>query len=287
MGWFDRTEMKRELAYVLEGQSHLGESLGRTRSSHPETRVESLVSESFSCKRFKGSIVNGVIVYTRGKKSSVNLRNGFSENEKIEKLESSVEYAEESKSGAKPCTEEVLQGELVEVIIEDESKCHLDNCEVKEELVSGLPPTLKEGGTVEVPIQAADDCHRQRELSQVEFKRFTRSALKQKVEPINVDPSVNASEAMENEIISNLDGETSITIGSSAKNKMELKMSKKIELNSLIKKPTTVKELFDTGLVDGVSVIYMGNKKVCSGFLFVYIYWLYYFLLNYLATIET
>ncbi|XP_071722899.1 uncharacterized protein, partial [Rutidosis leptorrhynchoides] len=41
------------------------------------------------------------------------------------------------------------------------------------------------------------------------------------------------------------------------KNNLELKMSKKIALN---KKPTTVKELFETGLLEGVTVIYMGNK---------------------------
>ncbi|XP_004306175.1 PREDICTED: uncharacterized protein LOC101309477 [Fragaria vesca subsp. vesca] len=40
--------------------------------------------------------------------------------------------------------------------------------------------------------------------------------------------------------------------------KLELKMSKKVVLD---RKPTTVKELFDTGLVDGITVIYMGSKK--------------------------
>ncbi|XP_057438222.1 increased DNA methylation 1 [Lotus japonicus] len=44
--------------------------------------------------------------------------------------------------------------------------------------------------------------------------------------------------------------------------KMELKMSKKIVVS---RKPTTVKELFDTGLLDGVSVVYMGGIKKTSG----------------------
>lgn len=43
-----------------------------------------------------------------------------------------------------------------------------------------------------------------------------------------------------------------------SRNKMELKMSKKIVVN---RKPMTVKELLDTGFLDGVSVVYMGGIK--------------------------
>lgn len=42
------------------------------------------------------------------------------------------------------------------------------------------------------------------------------------------------------------------------RNKLELKMSKKIVVD---KKSMTVKELFDTGLIDGVSVVYMCSIK--------------------------
>ncbi|CAJ1890590.1 unnamed protein product [Sphenostylis stenocarpa] len=42
------------------------------------------------------------------------------------------------------------------------------------------------------------------------------------------------------------------------RNKLELKMSKKILVN---RKSMTVKELFDTGFLDGVSVVYMGGIK--------------------------
>ena len=42
------------------------------------------------------------------------------------------------------------------------------------------------------------------------------------------------------------------------RNKLELKMSKKIVVN---KRPMTVTELFHTGLLDGVSVVYMGGIK--------------------------
>ncbi|KAK7345466.1 hypothetical protein VNO77_16070 [Canavalia gladiata] len=68
------------------------------------------------------------------------------------------------------------------------------------------------------------------------FKRHRRSVLKPKVE--SVDGVANA------------------------KSKFELKTSKKIIVVN--KKPMTVKELFDTGLLDGVPVVYVGCKKAST-----------------------
>lgn len=88
------------------------------------------------------------------------------------------------------------------------------------------------------------------ELSEVvvrTFKRFTRSALKANV----VENGDDKAHGGMNDSVSH-------------RNKLELKMSKKIVVN---RKPMTVKELFDTGLLDGVSVVYNGgikNKKVRS-----------------------
>ncbi|KAK8561991.1 hypothetical protein V6N13_148875 [Hibiscus sabdariffa] len=62
----------------------------------------------------------------------------------------------------------------------------------------------------------------------------------------------------ENVLVSNFGGEESAEesgLTSSRKN-LELKMSKKV---ALTKCPMTVKELFDTGLLDGVPVVYMGT----------------------------
>jgi hypothetical protein len=84
------------------------------------------------------------------------------------------------------------------------------------------------------------------------FKRVTRSAAmkagEEMVTELKQDGSVVASE---------IDG----TFPAS-RNKLELKMSKKIVVN---KKPTTVKELFLTGLLDGVSVVYIGGIKKGPG----------------------
>jgi histone H3/H4 len=80
------------------------------------------------------------------------------------------------------------------------------------------------------------------------FKRVTRSAAmkagEEMVTELKQDGSVVASE---------INGAFP-----ASRNKLELKMSKKIVVN---KKPTTVKELFLTGLLDGVSVVYIGGIK--------------------------
>ena len=44
-----------------------------------------------------------------------------------------------------------------------------------------------------------------------------------------------------------------------SKRNLELKMSKKIALDNV---PMIVKELFETGLLEGVPIVYVGGKKV-------------------------
>ncbi|XP_062117407.1 uncharacterized protein LOC133831216 [Humulus lupulus] len=249
--------MKRELAYVFEAKSELGESLlGGTRAlsaSVTQTPTESQTSsgvegsENFSCKRFKGSVVNGVIVYTRARKSR---NNNAREYEHVERLKPA------------PCVDEFVQGELIEVVVEDDIHGSSSIPMVKEESPTSelhsflAAPVALEGGAVEVPVLMAE-----KNLPQEALRRFTRSAFKLKVETVEVETLVNERKAVENELISSLNGEEStpgVSTSAGPKNKLELKMSKKIALN---KKPTTVKELFDTGLVDGVPVVYMGGKK--------------------------
>ncbi|MBA0760609.1 hypothetical protein Gotri_023340, partial [Gossypium trilobum] len=78
-------------------------------------------------------------------------------------------------------------------------------------------------------------------------------------------PKVEAEESLgceqqnvENVLVSNFGGEEAAEESglTTPRKNLELKMSKKISLN---KCPMTVKELFDTGLLDGVPVVYMGT----------------------------
>ncbi|XP_039047568.1 uncharacterized protein LOC120188123 [Hibiscus syriacus] len=83
-----------------------------------------------------------------------------------------------------------------------------------------------------------------------------QSLTRPKVEA--VDNLECEQQAVENVLVSNFGGEESTEeseLTTSRKN-LELKMSKKV---ALTKCPMTVKELFDTGLLDGVPVVYMGT----------------------------
>lgn len=129
------------------------------------------------------------------------------------------------------------------------------------------------------------------------FKRITRSAKKEKVESgeetVNVleeqgaavasgdgvertfkrttrSATMKANAGSGEETVTKLDQKGAAAVESEIdgalavrRNKMELKMSKKIAVDK--KRPTTMKELFRTGLLDSVSVVYVsGIKKVCN-----------------------
>ncbi|TKY62074.1 Increased DNA methylation 1 [Spatholobus suberectus] len=86
-------------------------------------------------------------------------------------------------------------------------------------------------------------------------KRYRRSASEAKVECCD--------QTLVTELEQVANGGSGINGALAApRNKLELKMSKKIVVN---RKPMTVKELFDTGFLDGVSVVYMGGIKKASG----------------------
>ncbi|CAL5194133.1 unnamed protein product [Lathyrus oleraceus] len=88
------------------------------------------------------------------------------------------------------------------------------------------------------------------------LKRITRSAS-MKANPESGEETVTKLEQKRASVVGNING-----VLAAPRNKMELKMSKKIVVNKM---PTTVKELFHTGLLDGISVVYIGGLKQASG----------------------
>ncbi|XP_023539466.1 uncharacterized protein LOC111800114 isoform X2 [Cucurbita pepo subsp. pepo] len=252
--------MKRELAFALEVQSQLEETLGHTRS---ETLVEARsssyldeASRSGGCKRFKGCVVNGLIVYTRVRRSQINvysgldnqIRNNCNSAVKIE-IPGSLEVGKGSR------TEEVQ----IKTIGLDKSNCNPVSSVCEKESHGAVEKSAdKEEGAEGSPLVMAEAREVEENLPGWGVKRFTRSSLKPKVEP-EEGPSITIT-SVKDEVISGVVGETIETVNSlsTPKNKLELKMSKKIALN---KRPMTVRELFDTGLLEGVRVIYMGVKK--------------------------
>ncbi|KAL0555426.1 hypothetical protein IC582_009371 [Cucumis melo] len=244
--------MKRELAFALEVQSQLEGTLGHTRS---ETLAEARPCSSYldetarsgGCKRFKGSVVNGLIVYTRGRRSQINVYSGLSENGNRKKCDSTVgREVLGSFAPEESCRTEEVQIQKTSSVCKKESDGVVENSGNKEEGAEGSSLVIAKDRKVEGNFPGWG------------IKRFTRSSLEPKVEPMEVTPIAIGS--VKEEVISDVGGETSETVNSlsTPKNKLELKMSKKIALN---KRPMTVRELFETGLLEGVPVIYMGVKK--------------------------
>ncbi|TQD79597.1 hypothetical protein C1H46_034846 [Malus baccata] len=227
--------MKRELACVLGGQT-LADSVAGTKTES-KTSPFVRVYERVNYKRFKGAVVNGVIVYTRERRARINGGNGVSGGAEINGFKSS----EKLRIDGSPSPQ------LVECLVKDEANGNL------------VIPRCRNEGDSEQSGPPGDEHDLEADLVEVIVKDQPHY---QEGETDTSGSTVeNASGSVPVEVISNIEGEDTVGVGllaSPLKNKLELKMSKKIVLD---RKPTTVKELFDTGLVDGVQVIYMGSKK--------------------------
>uniref|UniRef100_A0A5B7BL46 PHD-type domain-containing protein n=1 Tax=Davidia involucrata TaxID=16924 RepID=A0A5B7BL46_DAVIN len=249
--------MKRELAFALEAQSRLNGSLGRTRASKVQNIESNGVSEGRSSKRLKGIAANEpesidrsrVKLKTSQKKVRVSHCNGISVYKRNKSVVETVIEDESKCNLATPAREDESKGELAEALVKEESNEGIEKPTVNEAGSEGLPIVVDESNEVknDVPVEAP--------------RRFTRSALKPKVEPVEGSVSVTELlEAGENIAVLKVEGnETGAvsTLGTPTKN-LELKMSKKI---ALMNKPMTVKELFETGLLEGCSVFYNGGNK--------------------------
>ncbi|KDP29214.1 hypothetical protein JCGZ_16603 [Jatropha curcas] len=253
--------MKRELAFVAGVQSQLASSFGRSCGlSIGKDLPPAEVSENGNCKRFRVAKVNGYIVYSRVNKRSrpASECKKVSDDLQSKRIKSVEELQLGVINGINSALNEDRKFQVVESVIEDcraaetlkkESQV-VENVELagcKDELMSDpkpIPPEEEGNENTEVRID--------------KLRRLTRSNLKFKLEPVEV--KVNGLESVDTEMFSKVDVEM-IAEGSALtppKRNLELKMSKKIALNNV---PMTVKELFETGFLEGVPVVYMGGKK--------------------------
>ncbi|WCJ34412.1 Acyl-CoA N-acyltransferase with RING/FYVE/PHD-type zinc finger domain [Euphorbia peplus] len=248
--------MKRELAFVVEVQSQIASSLNCTRKMAPEAdssarSPNSGVSEESDCKRFRFTKVNGFIVYSRVRKSrgselessQFDLGNGignsFRDDMKCRVVESVVSEDNQAES--------VKKQKLVKDCNVGMSVCRREP----------MRDAMDVPGEEEAKTLIA-------ELTDVKIsklRRLTKSNLKSKSKSETVEVKVKGLESIDTEMVSKVDVEM-IAEGSALipppKKNLELKMSKKIALGSI---PMTVKELFETGLLEDVPVVYMGGKK--------------------------
>jgi len=134
-------------------------------------------------------------------------------------------------------------------IVYTRAKRSLDSCNGFSEHAE-----LKDNAEVEVKTENGECEKLKNESTEVVArtrKRCRQSELKAKVECCDQTVVSESEQVVEN-------GESGINGAAlgAPRNKMELKMSKKIVIN---RKPMTAKELLDTGFLDGVSVVYMGG----------------------------
>ncbi|OMO84032.1 Pectinesterase, catalytic [Corchorus olitorius] len=147
---------------------------------------------------------------------------------------------------------------IVQATLGEGSSSHLATVMSRKELTNELETCLVEKGRFGgASMQIGDSCEGENDILLKSLRRSKRSLLR----PLKVEPVDNLEceqQPAEDVSVSDIGGQEAAE-GSDLtmpwKN-LELKMSKKIALN---KCPMTVKELFDTGLLDGVPVVYMGT----------------------------
>ncbi|KAK0585783.1 hypothetical protein LWI29_033955 [Acer saccharum] len=286
--------MKRDLDFASGVKAELPSSLDGA-STQSLTRVETQASdcvegfcENLSSKRFRGNKVNGFIVYTRlrkyrsrdlGELSGNNVHNkvinGFhqlkpdqdqnnhevknviSDNRVVKTVIDEISVVENVKQEGSlvvnTANEESrsIENAFLEIPVVDTGNNNESNC------ISELP-VCKEERICDLLSPAKGGGSRRNNLKKKALKWLKQSTLEPKLEPVEV--LVTQLEGFQNDEMSLIQVEA-IAEGSaltSPKRNLEMKMSKKIVLN---KKPMTVTELFETGLLDGISVVYMGGIK--------------------------
>ncbi|KAK4772947.1 hypothetical protein SAY87_027966 [Trapa incisa] len=269
--------MRRELAFALGAQSQLTSPSGWIRSSQPQSQSElsqcngGPESEDVSCKRLK---ISSVIVYTRRGK----VRNGFVEDLKVERIqkEEDAKICLDAREGEiilengtieekgysvldkslREDGQEINEDGLVEVVVEED----LEHPRGRGELFPQAPLVDPEDGLIDVLVQ--EDASRKLGLSfskggkEVIFLGETSGSLRRFSQPL-----------AEEEVAANLVQEVATNVSEKAE-EMELEnlqvttSGKKIAHNM---KLMTVKDLFDTGLLDGVVVVYKAGANKAPG----------------------
>ncbi|KAJ6993282.1 hypothetical protein NC653_016415 [Populus alba x Populus x berolinensis] len=239
--------MKRELGFVS--------SLGRPTQSSSSC---SQLSDDDRSKRFKVTKVNGFIVYTRVRKTKNN--NVLIAAEDDERHINRIKSLDDSKIDVANTINASISDDGFKCLevnnktaIGERNNCNNVGKGVCEDESKGSL-AVKGGKVMNLAVFGENGEVKSNDRP----KRVRKSKLKIKLQPVEV--TVKGPEVIEGEALSRVDVEM-IAEGSALtppKKNLELKMSKKIALENV---PMTVKELFETGLLEGVPVVYMGGKK--------------------------
>lgn len=198
----------------------------------------------------KGNMVESVIREEELKDTVENLREDISKEETKDKIAGSICKEEATDDILDSICEEHSQPETLK-----SDKDQFLNSENVENVEVKLPCNEGDTNTIQA-LNVAGEGIGEKNLPKKPRRRFTRSALNPKV-PLEVSgkDDLNTEEVAESEAISSID---------TTEKKLEMKMSKKIGLKRL---PTKLKDLLDTGLLEGLPVRYLRGAKVYFGIL--------------------
>lgn len=241
---------KRELAYAMEGQTHLTEPLGRTRGSTSQFDCEKPVvpgpdANELAAVDHSRAPQGRVRIYTRNRRFK----------SASQKSDGKTLVLEDSKTEVGGGDQSVPP--IVEIKNEAEENLAMQPNLVLDGKFEGEAGTSMESTSGMVEVEVREESPAVNCISGLKPKRFTRSALKTTFD--DSDTASGDSEGFKDAVIVEVEGDQDGSV--SMLGKLEMKMSKKIEIKG---RPTTVRELFSTGLLEGYPVFYNGGKKVRS-----------------------
>ncbi|GFP85542.1 chromodomain-helicase-DNA-binding protein 4 [Phtheirospermum japonicum] len=225
--------MKPEPGFEIERSGELQGSESEPGSSDP-ARTELNDSDwmdQCNALRVRPSEANGFAVYSRSKRlksrsvSKVGYLDKLGCDSSVQAAETVSSNGEVAVSGGDALTVGGVEGNLG---------------------ISGVKGGDSEGEMMEIEVK-----------EEPTIRRFTRSVLMLK----SNDDSETENGNLTDTVILEADGlvsENLTVLGSPETRKMEMKMSKKILVTG---RPTTVRELFETGLLEGYPVVYNGGKR--------------------------
>lgn len=254
-----RAGMKREFAMMMKAQSEMG---GLPAGGRRVTRSQSTISSSKGCVKSENKV-------SRKVKGSESKKMKKDEGEKlggegVRKLEfDDLDGDKGEKRDAPEVVSNVgysggLEADLVAV---ERSEAEEVGAELREDMPLVIESPLPQvRGTDEDsihederPVGETSDLGYERTeestsgLSEKPLRRFTRSALKLQDEEMGLGSTTGV-----------VDSGDAVTLTTSP-SKLEMKMSKKVELKRI---PTKLKDLLDTGLLEGLHVRYVHGSKV-------------------------
>ncbi|KAK4396424.1 Increased DNA methylation 1 [Sesamum angolense] len=238
--------MKPELGVVIECSGQLKGSEPESGSSDP-ARPDSTGSDWMDrcyVPRIRPSEANGFAVYTRNKRLK---SRGVDRIGHLDKLQGDAGVLVKAADAVSSNVEVVVSGSGAVNVGADEGS--LGN--------SGFRGGESEGEMMEVEVK--EDPMALVAVRSDGLRRFTRSVLKSKDEDSEMETEDSGD--LTETVILEADGignEKLTVLGNPKTRKMEMKMSKKILIKG---RPTTVRELFETGLLEGYPVFYNGGKR--------------------------